>query len=235
MVDLIVHGEQLTVGVVTPHTAPGPEVELPALSRGRVATFIARTKSPPYASGGRPQPLASGVAGLRALSMPAVLDLATANFRNRSIDVIAYASTTSSYVLGRRAETALTEHIARKCNVPIVASGAAAVAGLRACAVQRVQLIHPPWFDDVFDALGVTYFRDHGFDAWVSKAISLPGDPARVSSSRSCNGWSRTFRTAPKQSFLPAPGSVPRTRSMSWSVARDEQSLEPTRRCSGKY
>jgi maleate isomerase len=61
-----------------------------------------------------------------------------------------------------------------------VASGAAAVAGLRACAVQRVQLIHPPWFDDAFDALGVTYFRDHGFDAWVSKAMSLPRHPARV-------------------------------------------------------
>jgi maleate isomerase len=180
VVDLIVHGEQLMVGVVTPHTAPGPEVELPALSRGRVVTLIARTRTPPYASGRPPQPFASGVAGLRALSMPAVLDLATANFRNRSIDVIAHASTTSSYVLGRRAETALAEHIARRCNVPVVASGAAAAAGLRACAVQRVQLIHPPWFDDVFDALGVTYFGDHGFEAWVSRARSLPGDPAHV-------------------------------------------------------
>jgi hypothetical protein len=99
VVDLIVHGEQLMVGVVTPHTAPGPEVELAALSRGRVVTLIARTRTPPYASGRPPQPFASGVAGLRALSMPAVLDLATANFRNRSIDVIAHASTTSSYVL----------------------------------------------------------------------------------------------------------------------------------------
>jgi maleate isomerase len=180
MVDLIVHGEQLTVGVVTPHTAPGPEVELPALSRGRVITVIARTTTPPYASGRTAQPLASSVAGLRALSMPAVLDRAIANFRNRSIDVVAHASTTSSYVLGRRAETALVEHIARQCDGPVVASGAAAVAALQACAVQRVQLIHPPWFDDAFDALGVTYFGDHGFDTWVSKAMSLPGDPARV-------------------------------------------------------
>lgn len=182
MVDPVVPGERLMVGVVTPHAAPGPEVELPALSRGRVVTLIARTTMPPYALGGPPQPLASGVAGLRALAMPAVLDLATANFRNRSIDVIAHASTTSSYVLGRREETVLVEHIAWQCNVPVVASGAAAAAGLRACAVQRVQLIHPPWFDDVFDALGVTYFRDHGFDAWVSKARSLPGDPAGVTS-----------------------------------------------------
>lgn len=45
MVDLIVHGEQLTVGVVTPHTAPGPEVELPARSGGSVDNFWPR--SPP--------------------------------------------------------------------------------------------------------------------------------------------------------------------------------------------
>ncbi len=94
--------------------------------------------------------------------------------------MIAHASTTSSYVLGRRAETALLEHISRQFRVPVIVSGAAAVAGLRACAAQRVQLIHPPWFDDAFDALGVAYFGDHGFDTWVSKAMSLPSDPARV-------------------------------------------------------
>lgn len=136
MVDLLVPGEQLTVGVVTPHTAPGPEVELPALSRGCFVTLTARTKTTPYGSGGPSQPLASAVAGLRALSMPAVLDLATANFGNRSIDVIAHASTTSSYVLGRRAETALAEHIARQCNVPVVASGAAAVAGRKTIPIR---------------------------------------------------------------------------------------------------
>ncbi len=180
MADPSGHGDQLTVGVVTPHAAPGPEVELPALSRGHVAVLIARTKTPPTCVRQAPQPRASAAAGLRALSTPAVLDLATTSFRNRTIDVIAHASTTSSYVLGRRGETALVEHIARQCVVPVVASGAAAVAGLRACGVQRVHLIHPPWFDEAFDALGVAYFRDHGFDAWASKATSLPGDPARV-------------------------------------------------------
>lgn len=43
-----------------------------------------------------------------------------------------------------------------------------------------MHLIHPPWFDEAFDALGVAYFRDHGFDAWASKATSLLSDPARV-------------------------------------------------------
>jgi hypothetical protein len=52
MVDPIVHGEQLTVGVVTPHKAPGPEVELHALSYGRIATVITRTKTPPQRQAG---------------------------------------------------------------------------------------------------------------------------------------------------------------------------------------
>ena len=180
MVHSFVPGEQLTVGVVTPHMAPGPEVELTALSRGWVVTRIARTTTPPHASSGHARSVASNVAGLRALSELAVLDRATATFANGSVDVVAHASTTTSYVLGRRAETALVEHIARQCGVPVVASGASAAAGLRACGVQRVQLIHPPWFDDAFDALGVAYFREHGFDAWMSKAVGLPGDPAGV-------------------------------------------------------
>lgn len=73
-------GEQLTVGVVTPHTAPGADVELPALSRGRVVTIVARTDPPSDASGRTSQPLASGVAGLRDLSRPAVLDRSIAAF-----------------------------------------------------------------------------------------------------------------------------------------------------------
>ena len=34
--------------------------------------------------------------------------------------------------------------------------------------VGRVQLVHPPWFDDEFDELGDAYFRGQGFDAVVT-------------------------------------------------------------------
>ena len=42
----VVTGDRLTVGVVTPHAAPGPEVELPAMTQGRVTTVVSRTGSP---------------------------------------------------------------------------------------------------------------------------------------------------------------------------------------------
>jgi maleate isomerase len=54
------------------------------------------------------------------------------------------------------------------------------VAALRAYGIERVQLVHPPWFVDAFDELGAAYFRGLGFDAVVTKAVTLPDDPARV-------------------------------------------------------
>ena len=46
--------------------------------------------------------------------------------------------------------------------------------------IERVQLLHPPWFDEEFDGLGAAYFRSHGFEPIVTRATSLPDDPALV-------------------------------------------------------
>ena len=50
--------------------------------------------------------------------------------------------------------------------------------------VEQVQLVHPPWFADEFDELGAAYFRSQGFDAVVTKAVTLPTDPAHVGAQR---------------------------------------------------
>ena len=54
------------------------------------------------------------------------------------------------------------------------------MAALRTHGVERVQVMHPPWFDDEFDELGDAYFRNQGLDAVVTKAVGLPDDPAGV-------------------------------------------------------
>jgi maleate isomerase len=160
-----VTGPELTVGVVTPHAAPGPEVELPALSHDRVGVVVARAGSP---------------SDLLASTDPGALEPAARTLRAARVGAVAHASTTTGYVIGRRAEAALVERLEHLCGVPATASGSAAVEALRAGAVERVQLVHPPWFDGELDALGVGYFRDHGFDAWVTRAEDLPDDPAAV-------------------------------------------------------
>jgi maleate isomerase len=172
--------DRLIVGVVTPHAAPGPEVELPAMTRGRIDTVISRTGPPPAASQA-PSPAAPPPhAELRASTEPAALDRAARDFSGRTLAAVAHASTTSGYVLGHRAEAHLVERLSQHFEVPAVASCAAAAAVLRTHGIERVQVVHPPWFDDEFDELGAAYFGSQGFEAVVTKAVGLPDDPARV-------------------------------------------------------
>jgi maleate isomerase len=168
--------ERLTVGVLTPHAAPGPEVELPAMTGRRVATVVYRTGSLPASSRPAPPPHAE----LRASVDPAAHQKAALAFRGTALAAVAHASTTTGYVIGHREEAALVERLAQRFDVPAVASCAAAAAALRGYGVGRVQLVHPPWFDDEFDRLGAAYFRSQGFDTVTTKATDLPGDPAHV-------------------------------------------------------
>jgi maleate isomerase len=179
-----VTGDRLTVGVVTPHAAAGPEVELPTMSRGHVATVVCRTGPAPSASQ-PPSPAAPpGHAELRTSTEDAALDRAAVTFSGRALDAVVHASTTSGYVIGHLEEAALVARLSQRFEVPAVASCAAAAAALRAHGVGKVQLVHPPWFDDEFDELGAAYFRSQGFDAVVTRAADLPGDPADVNPQR---------------------------------------------------
>jgi maleate isomerase len=167
----------LRVGVLTPHAAAGPEVELPDMAPGRVTAVVARVRPPGAAASWTPP---SSASGLRALADPSSVDRAAAPFRTGSVEVVAFASTSSGYVLGHRAEAALVDSLRQSCGVPVVASSSSAVEALRACGSRRVLLVHPPWFDDEIDALGSRYFRDQGFEVSLSKASGLPDDPGAV-------------------------------------------------------
>jgi maleate isomerase len=176
------HG--LRVGVLTPHTAAGPEIEIPDMSRGRVKVTVARISPPEDPAGGNPTGPPDAQA-LRALTAPGPVHAAAAvlvegSVDEGSVDVVVHASTTTGYALGARSEAALVRRLAAQCAVPVVASAAAAVEALRAFRVARLVLVHPPWFDDEMGRLGVAYFRHEGFDVTVLRATSLPGDPSRV-------------------------------------------------------
>jgi maleate isomerase len=146
------------------------------MTRGRVATVVSRTGSPPEAS----QAPSRSHAGLLASTEPAALDRAAVTFGRTALAAVAHASTTSGYVIGHLQEAVLVEGLSQRFDVPAVASCAAAAAALRTHGVGNVQLVHPPWFDDDFDELGAAYFRGQGFDAVVTKAVDLPDDPALV-------------------------------------------------------
>lgn len=175
----MIGGRGFSAGVLTPHAAAGPEIEIPDMSQGRVTVSVARIRSPEAAAGTSP-PGPTTARALRDLTEPAAVDGAAARFGDSAVDAVAHASTTTGYVLGARSETALLERLATTCGVPVVGSAGAAADALRACGADRLVLVHPPWFDDEIDRLGVDYFRDQGFDVTLLKAADLPRDPRRI-------------------------------------------------------
>jgi maleate isomerase len=161
----------ITIGILTPHATPGPEVELPAIAPGSVATRVARIveRDPPTTA---PE--------LRALTAPAFLDPAADALLDDSIDAIAYASTTSAYAIGFDAEGALVSRLASRVALPVVSSCESAVLALRDLGVERIALIGPPWFEPELNELGAAYFRSQGFDVVFSQLAALSREPAQI-------------------------------------------------------
>ena len=149
------------------------------MASGRVTAVLARIR-PPGVTAGTATPPPTTASGLRALTGGPALDRAAAAIRTESVDVVVHASTSSGYALGPRGEAELVERLRAQCGAPVVASASAAVEALRTCGSRRVTLVHPPWFDEEIDELGIGYFGDQGFDVSLAKATGIPVDPHQV-------------------------------------------------------
>jgi maleate isomerase len=172
----------ITIGVLTPHAAPGPEVELPEMAPGGVVTQVSRIPAP-GAAGSRSTTPPTAPAGLAALSAPAALDLAVGVLGGgsvASVDVLAHASTSTGYAIGFDAEAAMLTRLSQRWNVPVAGTSLSAAAALQALDVRRVALVHPPWFDDELNVLGAAYFRSQGFEVVSSESAELANDPERI-------------------------------------------------------
>ena len=97
-----------------------------------------------------------------------------------TVDVIGYASTSTGYAIGFDAETAMVERLSQRWNLPAVGTSLSAVAALQAFAVERIAVVHPPWFDDELNDLGATYFRSQGLAVVEAVSADLPNDPSRI-------------------------------------------------------
>jgi len=76
---------RLEVGVLTPHAAAGPEIEIPEMSQGRVTVTVARIRSTENAAGTEST---AGPTSLRALTRPDAVDRDAACFGDGSVDVV---------------------------------------------------------------------------------------------------------------------------------------------------
>jgi maleate isomerase len=166
--------QMIRVGVLTPHAASGPEEELPAMAPGRVVTCVARVPADDV----RADP--TTLPGLRALAASPVLDQAAATFERGSLDALGYASTSSAYAIGFDAEEELVARLAGRLGIPVAATCASAVLALHVLGVERVALVHPPWFDAELNDVGRAYFKSRGLEVVSSASAPLSRDPSRI-------------------------------------------------------
>jgi maleate isomerase len=143
----------INVGVLTPHEAAGADDELPLMSGGRVRTEV------------RHVPMYPGT------STPDAPE---------TVHAIVYASTSTGYAIGARAERELVARLTERHGVPACSTSASAVDALRRFGAERLAVVHPPWFGEDRNAQGAKYFRDEGFTVVSAELADVTNDPARV-------------------------------------------------------
>jgi maleate isomerase len=175
----------IRIGVLTPHTARGPEAEFPAMAPGLIETGVARVTSSEGAG-----VEANHAAAMRTVADPR-LDEAAEAFASGGFDAIGYASTSYAYAAGFAAETAMVSRLSQRVAVPVAATCASCVLALRALDIARVALVHPPWFGSQLNELGAAYFQSQGMYVVSSTTAQLTNDPRRIEAGAVCEWTSR--------------------------------------------
>jgi maleate isomerase len=164
-------GYRARIGLLTPNDDAVPESEFWTLAPEGVSVHVSRVL----------------LVDTRTFSDPPHPDDATAHLAALPMQAIVFAFTTTGYILGPDGERALTARLEKSSNrIPVVLSCPAAVAAFRAVGARRIALIHPPWFTDDEQQLGVAYFKNQGFDVVYANqmrlrgfSIAKPDDPLR--------------------------------------------------------
>jgi maleate isomerase len=100
----------------------------------------------------------------------------------------------------------LVTRLSRRIGVPVSASCASAVRALHVLGVERVALVHPPWFDAELNELGAAYFRSAEFDVVSSESATLSQDPRRIEPAAVYDWTSRHVGDAAEAVFIGGNG-----------------------------
>ena len=169
-------GSRARIGVLTPHLDPVPESEFQTLAPKGVSIHAARVPLGMIGPDGRI--IARVDADIaRAFSEPPAVDEAAALLAALAPTAVVYAFTSSSYILGPDADRRLRERLETKIDgIPVVIQAAALVTALQALSVDRIALVHPPWFSPELDALGADYFEDQGISVAYHASAKVRSD-----------------------------------------------------------
>lgn len=148
------------IGLLTPHFDLVPEYELCAMAPEGVSIHTGRVLFG-VSAGAK----VVGADAARAFAAGPYVDEATELLAAAPIDVVVYGFTSSSYFSDADADAALKRRLEQKSKgIPVVVPCLAAAAALRQLGIDRMALVHPPWFPVETDELGAKYFEDQGID-----------------------------------------------------------------------
>jgi maleate isomerase len=173
-------GSRALIGLLTPHLDPVPESEFHALTPEGVSIHAARVPLGMMGPDGEIIPrIDPDIA--RAFSQPPAVDDAAALLSAISPNAVVYAFTSSSYILGSEADSALKQRLeTRLKGTPVVIQTVALVTALRSLQANNIALIHPPWFSTELDALGAEYFRKQEISVVYHGSAKLRNDYGNI-------------------------------------------------------
>jgi maleate isomerase len=175
-------GARALLGVITPDFDPVPESEIATIAPPAVSVHASRVFWNRQA---------------RSFADPPHVDSAVERLAELAPQMILFGFSSSSYAITRDEENALLARLAQLApRSTILLTTLAAVAAMRALKVQRLAIMHPPWFSSEINAAAEAYYRGHGLDV-VACARMTPA---------------RTFtEVAPAEVFERASALVPPT------------------------
>lgn len=171
---------RVRLGVLTPHADVGPESELRAMAPADVGLHTARVPFSAMGPGGAMAPTVP-LAPLRAFAEPPGVDEAAELLAAAPVAAIAFAFTSSAYVIGVRGEAQMLARLSdRARGLPVVATCAATVEALSGLGVTRLGLVDPPWFDAELSELGRDYYWEAGFEVPYAAPCGLPSGQSLI-------------------------------------------------------
>jgi maleate isomerase len=115
----------------------------------------------------------------KAFASPPAVDEAVSLLSAVDPKAIVYAFTSSSYILGPEEDARLKDRLqSRAKGIPVIIQSTALVVALKTLQAARISLIHPPWFSDGLDTLGVCYFQRQGTEVLDHGQAKLTDDYA---------------------------------------------------------
>jgi maleate isomerase len=159
-------GSLARIGVLTPDSDPVPESEMWAMAPSGVSIHASRVFWSSNALSSR---------NVRTFAEPPHVDTAAELLAGLTLNVIVYAFTSSSYVLGAEGDASLRTRLEKRAGgIPVVVTAPAASEALRVLGVRRLALIHPPWFPEEVSASGRDYFRSWGMEVVYCACMTPP-------------------------------------------------------------